>query len=675
MDLIPDAVLEDLSVMDGKKKKKTPEQQRKPRTAKPQVSEMLQQVKIDTPLNPTDLAFVYEPPTNPVQPPSGDAIDPQQLQIVAAVSEQPQATTEKHHLKPTTRKEVALLRNTMIKLLHDIGVTDDSEYPTEMHAFVDVIQNEQKIYDSVFMEIIRQVTTNMIERGEVLAEIRRRYANMFVKIPRHVKHLHTELIAQRKLNRRLSEELIRARETIKDLLQELEFVREHDNEATKQAQDAQEKLVSVLTQSDNTDEVLEEYHKLYRMQRDRLENSIRISEQEKRMWIDAATHLAMRIGNSMGTSELSTLQRDEQVRLRYSTHIIVKISDANELELNQVEREIDEWRSKLTKLSHNVIEDDRKNMDRLAKMQREIKMMIKNIVANDPIEENIQEHPLLNAFYLYDLKSIVEYLNQWADEMSVLVVRFTSDRDVSILEDIVTIRRMTQQWIEKGSKLLKRNEKTTNGKDYVQLSNNLNALSTEIEEWLNKLELRVSGDDGTAAQIITLQNQIDDRTTSFSAKDQEKPLLEHERLQLKEVLVSWTDMIGNLINIYSNTTEREQHKVPLHVENWVSRVLDHMNTDTDIRNEDNMKLHTSIVNWMVQLLVREGKPKTAEESENDFQILHNDLLAFNTNLLYDAVDIDLLSDENKDLRKQIHELTANWVQVARRYLLNQTRYG
>ena len=47
-------------------------------------------------------------------------------------------------------------------------------------------------------------------------------------------------------------------------------------------------------------------------------------------------------------------------------------------------------------------------------------------------------------------------------------------------------------------------------------------------------------------------------------------------------------MIGNLINAYSNTTEREQHKIPLHVENWVARVLDHMNTDTDIRNEGNI---------------------------------------------------------------------------------------
>lgn len=68
----------------------------------------------------------------------------------------------------------------------------------------------------------------MFERGDILNEVRKRYSRMFIKIPRHIKGLHTELVAQRKLNRRLSEELIRSRETINDLLKELEFVRQHD---------------------------------------------------------------------------------------------------------------------------------------------------------------------------------------------------------------------------------------------------------------------------------------------------------------------------------------------------------------------------------------------------------------------------------------------------------------
>lgn len=58
------------------------------------------------------------------------------------------------------------------------------------------------------------------------------------------------------------------------LVSEVELVRKHDAQVSRQAQDTQEKLVSILTQSDNSEEILEEYHKLYRMQRDRLEKGL-----------------------------------------------------------------------------------------------------------------------------------------------------------------------------------------------------------------------------------------------------------------------------------------------------------------------------------------------------------------------------------------------------------------
>jgi hypothetical protein len=119
----------------------------------------------------------------------------------------------------------------------------------------------------------------------------------------------------------------------------------------------------VLTQSDSTDEVLEEYHKLYSMQRDRLEEAIRVSEQEKRIWIDAATSLSVRIGVDKGPIELVLLQKDEQTRLRLTTHIIVTIDDQNHSELNVIERQIDDWRTQLVKLSQHVVDDDRETME------------------------------------------------------------------------------------------------------------------------------------------------------------------------------------------------------------------------------------------------------------------------------------------------------------------------
>jgi hypothetical protein len=170
---------------------------------------------------------------------------------------------------------------------------------------------------------------------------------MFIKIPRHIKGLYTELLAQRKVNRILSEELIKSHETVNDLLVELEYVRQHNFDASKQALLSQNKLVLALNQSDNTDEVLEEYHKLYSMQRDRLEESIYLSEQEKRTWTDAAIRLALKIRKDKGPEELIILQKNEQTRVRLTTHIIVILDDQNHAEFNHIEREIYEWRSRV----------------------------------------------------------------------------------------------------------------------------------------------------------------------------------------------------------------------------------------------------------------------------------------------------------------------------------------
>ncbi|KAJ3049361.1 Axonemal dynein light chain domain-containing protein 1 [Rhizophlyctis rosea] len=577
-------------------------------------------------------------------------------------------------LQPITRKEVALLKHTMIALLKEIGADMDQDYPTEMHAFLSIIKEEQKIYDAVFSEIIRQVTINMFERGSVLAEIRNRYSQMFLKIPKHVRHLHTELIAHRKLNRRLTEELLRHKETVSSLLHELDVVRKHDNEVSKQAQDAQEKLVSVLTQSDSTDEILEEYHKLYKMQRDRLEEAVRLSEQEKRIWIDAATSLSLRIGHEHGTSDLVELQKYEHARLRATNHIIIIISNANDTDLTAIERKILDWKSKIVTLSTSIVTEDHQNIETVLKISKTMSAVLKTLTSSEPTSEIESDHPLLKVFHIHDVRSLADHLSKWVEQITSVAIRFTSDRDLSIQEEILQLRKMSDVWVEAGTKLLRRNERNTNGKDYVGLREVLGGLGKEVEEWLEKLERRVSGEDGIASLVISLQNQLEDRYTTYSARDFDKPLPPSERAQLKESLTHWVDQIENhIIKILTNTTEKEQHKIPIHVDNWLARLLDQLNTDTDIRNEENLKLHTSMTSWMVHLLVKAGKEKPSDAWDFEFQQLNQELISFNVNILRDAHDLDTLSDDKKDLRKVVSQHCEKWVAVARRLLASEKR--
>ncbi|KAJ2997923.1 Axonemal dynein light chain domain-containing protein 1 [Globomyces sp. JEL0801] len=410
----------------------------------------------------------------------------------------------------TTRKEVAQLRNTMRELLQDLGVQDEKDYPSEMDLFIKIIREENKIYNSVFQEIIRQVTINMIERGELLNELRDRYSTMFNKIPDHVINIHTELIAHRKLNKRLSEELIRAKEHIGELLKELDFVREHDAVVNVQAHEAQERMVSMMNNAESAEESMEEFHKLYKMQRSRLETQLHNSEKEKRLWVDAATNLALRIGQEYGISDLLLLLRYEDGRLRVTNHMVVNISDSNSNELEAIETKIDEWRGKLLQISKSIVEEDYHSVDVVSKIQRNMRKVLKNLITNEPENAIELDHKLLNGFHLFDIHSLMEDFQFWITQIQLVTIRFTSGKDAVIREEISAIRRMTNTWVESGIKLIRRSEDSINGQEYVPFNESIKNLHGSILDWLVKLEARASGEDGVANGMLMVLNQLED---------------------------------------------------------------------------------------------------------------------------------------------------------------------
>ncbi len=56
-----------------------------------------------------------------------------------------------------------------------------------------------------------------IERGELLAELRECYNNLLNKVPRQIRSVYEEVLAQRALDRRLTEEMMKFKSTISAL--------------------------------------------------------------------------------------------------------------------------------------------------------------------------------------------------------------------------------------------------------------------------------------------------------------------------------------------------------------------------------------------------------------------------------------------------------------------------
>lgn len=339
----------------------------------------------------------------------------------------------------------------------------------------------------------------------------------------------------------------------------------------------------------------------------------------------AAIKLSMRIGKESNISELLELHGFEQSRSRSANHIIKIISDQNNLELSHIEERSEDSRNNLLALSKSVVAEDQQNIETLVSMQKDIQFVLRSFDANEALESEAEQRLLL-AFQQYDVKNLAFHLNKWIDQISLVAVRFTSDRDLSLQEDIVTYRSVVENWVEAGLKLMKRNEKTTNGKDYKALTENLTRLNNEMENWMRKIELRVSGEDGIASNVISLQNQLEDKYTTYSARDPEKPILAAERLQIKDSFHNWIEICSSLISTLSNTTEKEQARVPTHIDNWRQRTLDQITTDTDVRSEENTKLHSAMTSWMVHLLIKGVNEKVSDSWDEEFHQLNQEVL-------------------------------------------------
>jgi len=176
-------------------------------------------------------------------------------------------------------------------------------------------------------------------------------------------------------------------------------------------------------------------------------------------------------------------------------------------------------------------------------------MLHKNLVVNEPADAVEANHTLLKVFHVHDVKSIIELILRWADQISTISGRYTSDKDVVIQEKIIQIRKITEIWIDLAMSNIKRNQKNVQGKDYTPMAHMLGKISIEIEDWLLKIEKRISGDDGVASQVIGLQNQIEDRYAAYSIREKNKPLPANERAQLLDCLGTWVEQITSLSSI------------------------------------------------------------------------------------------------------------------------------
>uniref|UniRef100_A0A669PSU2 Axonemal dynein light chain domain containing 1 n=1 Tax=Phasianus colchicus TaxID=9054 RepID=A0A669PSU2_PHACC len=199
--------------------------------------------------------------------------------------------------KPSGRLEVIQLMEAMDSMLEKAGVDEliGVTGPSQLHNVLELMKAEQNIYNIVFHELIRQVSVDCKERGQLLSKLRQRYVDLLERIPQQMKTLYKKMMAQRLVDRHITEELLYFKECVAQLASELYEVREHDCKVTKEAEKAQKELAAAMREAEANANLLEQYRELYELQRRRLEDQVLMVAQERDIWSSAVRDLALMI--------------------------------------------------------------------------------------------------------------------------------------------------------------------------------------------------------------------------------------------------------------------------------------------------------------------------------------------------------------------------------------------
>uniref|UniRef100_A0A8C9FV72 Axonemal dynein light chain domain containing 1 n=1 Tax=Pavo cristatus TaxID=9049 RepID=A0A8C9FV72_PAVCR len=239
--------------------------------------------------------------------------------------------------KPSGRLEVIQLMEAMDSMLEKagvdelIGVTGPSQ----------LMKAEQNIYNIVFHELIRQVSVDCMERGQLLSKLRQRYVDLLERIPQQMKTLYRKMMAQRLVDRHITEELLYFKECVVQLASELHEVREHDCKVTKEAEKAQEELAAAMREAEANANLLEQYRELYELQRRRLEEQVLMVAQERDIWSSAACDLALK-----DLRDLADLQEETEQFKGILGHVGVEIEhleESSKEKLQIVRRSLNKW--------------------------------------------------------------------------------------------------------------------------------------------------------------------------------------------------------------------------------------------------------------------------------------------------------------------------------------------
>nr|XP_030731197.1 axonemal dynein light chain domain-containing protein 1 isoform X4 [Globicephala melas] len=441
-------------------------------------------------------------------------------------------------MKPNKRVEVVQLNDVMDAMLERAGVENQAYTgPTKMHKLFHILKKEQTIYNIVFHELIRQVSVDCADRGELLSKIRERYVQMLDQIAWHMTDFYKDMVTQRVMDQRILEELYNFNNVIEELIRELCLVQAHDMKLTKEAEKAHRALAQALLDAEKNARIVEEYHDLYTLQRGRMESDIKQLMAERDIWSSATYELSVKVIERNKVMLAKRLYLNEKGWNKYTKHFIILLSTKDTADVALLQKLTEKWRNLVNKFKQEVEENEESTREKLQSVKDGLvkwQQFFRNNTGKDilsPSKENRFESVVQDFKQWQKMDELHIPMVQWMVNFLILMVPDFPDpdtvikleeesaekRDLGIAKlelDAIALAKMLSRYSIYLSSCCK--EMVTAmalsnadhlGKNPTKELNELDKMKRECYEWITTCSHLLSGLKGRKIKLLTREEK------------------------------------------------------------------------------------------------------------------------------------------------------------------------
>ncbi|XP_006142373.1 axonemal dynein light chain domain-containing protein 1 isoform X1 [Tupaia chinensis] len=506
-------------------------------------------------------------------------------------------------MKPNKRVEVIQLNNVMDTMLERAGV-ESQEYsgPTKMHKLLHILKKEQTIYNTVFHELIRQVSVDCVDRGELLSKIRERYVQMLDQTARQMIDFYKDLVTQRVMDQRILEELYNFKNVIEELTRELCLVRAHDVKLTKEAEKAHKDLAQALLDAEKNAKIVEEYHDLYTLQRGRMENDIRQLIAERDIWSSATYKLARKVIERNRVTLAEKLYLNEKGWLNYSKHFIILLSNKDTADLALLQKLTQKWRNLMNKFRQEIEQTEESTSEKL-------QMIKEGLIKWQQFFRNNNEKDILFLSKGNIVDTVASDFKQWQKVLSEEREKFTGDSLVSKYDSLKIIKHLQENWAEVGLRIFGRHKNMEGVMPPEQKY--MDEIIKSIRRLYREYEIRITGDNGISKSLSSVISSLD--FCSFKLES----VLEFPDVLLEELAIVnekinemklHFDLMLNVMGTVPQYVDLDsglvlQANIFSMIQQWLLKMGNEINNGNIELQHHMDELHISMIQWMVNLLI------------------------------------------------------------------------